>query len=74
VDRRQVTGRQPEVKLLIAITVPRNAFRRVARAEPAIQRLVQSAADAALAREEGMADTGTVIENSKCDHHRSVAE
>jgi len=55
-------------------TVPCDAFRCVARAKPAIQRFVQSAADAALACEEGMADTGTVIENSKCDHHRSVAE
>jgi hypothetical protein len=53
--------------------VPRNAFRRVARAKPAIQRFVQSAADAAPARKEGMSDTGIVIEKAKSDHH-SAAE
>jgi hypothetical protein len=55
-------------------TVPRNAFCCVARAKPAIQRCVQSPADAASARKEGVPDTGIVIENSKCDHHHSVAE
>src|ERR1700730_7083748 len=54
-------------------TVPRNAFRCVARAKPAIQRFVQSAADSAPARKEGMSDTGIVIEKAKSDHH-SAAE